>query len=306
VLSKRIEPDNQADATGIAPKPPSWRDVSVLPIHPAADLFPLMNDDELAALGADIRKNGLREPITVMRQYRRRADGKFDLHEYDLVLLDGRNRLDAMERAGFSLVRDGKLDKTLGHKALGLEPFTHTGGGYAELNDGVDPYDFIISANIHRRHLTAERKRDLIAKVLKADPNKSDRQISEMVKADHKTVGGVRAQQEATGEISPVEKRVGKDRKTRKRPTKQPKRATDPPPPVSDEVSRDDVGPSSASELERLCARNEELENKVRCLEIENLALRSEVDELKAELAKRPPPADDGLDIPASLRRAAP
>ena len=34
----------------------SWRDI---PIHPAADLFPLMAPDELKALGEDIKKNGL-------------------------------------------------------------------------------------------------------------------------------------------------------------------------------------------------------------------------------------------------------
>src|SRR5262245_48310060 len=132
---------------------PSWRDT--LPIHPAAELFPLMGDDEVAALGADIRKNGLREPVTVVRQYRRGGDGK---REYDLALLDGRNRLDAMEGAGFKLVCDGKLDKTFGHKALGLEPFN---GTYAILNDDVDPYDFVISANIHRRHLTPKQRRGL-------------------------------------------------------------------------------------------------------------------------------------------------
>jgi predicted RNase H-like nuclease (RuvC/YqgF family) len=68
-------------------------------------------------------------------------------------------------------------------------------------------------------------------------------------------------------------------------------------------ADRDDISADSRSEAERLRARNEELENKVRRLEIENAGLRSKVDELKAELAKRSPPADDGLDIPASLRR---
>ena len=41
----------------------SWRDV--LPIHPAAELFPLMAPDALRALGADIKKGKLREPITL-------------------------------------------------------------------------------------------------------------------------------------------------------------------------------------------------------------------------------------------------
>jgi len=60
--------------------------------------------------------------------------------------------------------------------------------------------------------------------------------------------------------------------------------------------ARDDI------EAERLRARNEELERENRRLERENFALRSEVEELRAELAKRAP-ADDGLDIPKSLRR---
>ena len=37
----------------------------------------------------------------------------------------------------------------------------------------------VISANIHRRHLTAEQRRELIEKLLKADPGQSDRQIAE-------------------------------------------------------------------------------------------------------------------------------
>ncbi len=45
--------------------------------HSAADLFPLLGNDEAAALRASIRANGLRQPIV-------RADG---------LILDGRNRL---------------------------------------------------------------------------------------------------------------------------------------------------------------------------------------------------------------------
>lgn len=67
----------------------------------------------------------------------------------------------------------------------------------------------------------------------------------------------------------------------------------------------DDVGPDSVGEAERLRARTEELERENHRLRLENIALRSEIEELRARLGS-PPPADDGLDIPPSLRRAAP
>ena len=71
-------------------KPGSWRDV--IGVHPAADLFPLMAPDELKALGEDIRKNGLKTLVTLWGEKRE-----------PLQLLDGRNRLDAMEAVGIPL-----------------------------------------------------------------------------------------------------------------------------------------------------------------------------------------------------------
>src|SRR5512132_1709751 len=75
----------------ITPKTPadqarSWRDV--LPVHPAADLFPMMSPDELIELGEDIRKNGLQFPIVILPV--------MNGDKIDHLLLDGRNRLDAM------------------------------------------------------------------------------------------------------------------------------------------------------------------------------------------------------------------
>ena len=64
----------------------SWRDV--LPVHPAAELFPMMSDAELRELADDVKKNGLHERVKTIKD-----NGK-------LYLLDGRNRLDAIELAG--------------------------------------------------------------------------------------------------------------------------------------------------------------------------------------------------------------
>jgi len=61
---------------------------------------------------------------------------------------------------------------------------------------------YVISANVHRRHLTGDQRREFIAKLVRAQPEKSDRQIAKAAKVDHKkTVGTARAELQATGEI---------------------------------------------------------------------------------------------------------
>src|SRR5579862_9559286 len=54
--------------------------------HPIANLFPLMEGEQLAALAEDIRANGLREPIVI----------------YQGLILDGRNRDMACESVGLT------------------------------------------------------------------------------------------------------------------------------------------------------------------------------------------------------------
>ena len=74
---------------------------------------------------------------------------------------------------------------------------------------------YVISKNIHRRHLTAEQKRDLIGKLLKANPEKSNRQIATELGRSHVTVGAVREELESTGQIDQLKKTKGKDGKSR-------------------------------------------------------------------------------------------
>jgi ParB-like chromosome segregation protein Spo0J len=96
-----------------------------LGVHPVAALFPMLADDELEELAADIKANGLRFPIV------RDKEGK--------TLIDGRNRLKACEIAG-------------------VKPT------FRNL-DGEDPVAFIISANIARRNLNKGQQAILLARI---------------------------------------------------------------------------------------------------------------------------------------------
>ena len=71
----------------------------------------------------------------------------------------------------------------------------------------------IISKNIHRRHLTSDQRAAALQALIKATPEKSDREIARQAKVDHKTIGKQRKKMESGGELSPTAKRTGKDRK---------------------------------------------------------------------------------------------
>jgi hypothetical protein len=171
-----------------------WRDL--LPIHPAAELFPLMGPNELQTLGEDIQAHGL-------------------LHNIELLsgaVIDGRSRLDAMELVGMTLEfrkRDNPFSSQIwvDRKVI----------GHCHHNTPIDipdPARFVTEQNILRRHLTRDQKSELIAKLLKANPAQSDRAVAKAVKVDHKTVAAERTELEAGGEIPQVETRTGADGKT--------------------------------------------------------------------------------------------
>lgn len=92
--------------------------------HPYAQLFPLLDEAGLKALADDIRKHGLREPITTDPEGR---------------IIDGRNRLAACKLAGVTPVYD--------------PPFVGDDRGVLSL---------VISKNLHRRHLN-ESQRAMVA-----------------------------------------------------------------------------------------------------------------------------------------------
>lgn len=91
--------------------------LNTLPVHPIADLFPMMSESEFLEMKADIGRNGQIEEIVV----------------WNGQLLDGRNRLRACTE-------------------LGLDP------NWIELEIDVDPVAWVVSHNLHRRHLTAPQR----------------------------------------------------------------------------------------------------------------------------------------------------
>lgn len=91
-------------------------------VHPFADAFPLIDGDEFAELVADVKRNGLREPII--------------LNHDKTVLVDGRNRYRACEAAGADPVFEALPERY-------TEPMV---------------LDLIVSKNLARRQLNAGQK----------------------------------------------------------------------------------------------------------------------------------------------------
>jgi hypothetical protein len=178
--------------------------IKLLPFHPLVDMFPPMTDDDYANLISRIKEHGQRVEIDTW-------EGK---------IIDGKHRALACQK-------------------LEIEP------RYRERHFGtgeIGAREYVLDQNLARRHLTADQKRELIGKLLQADPTKSDRAVAKATKTDHKTVSAVRAKKEATGEIPQLKKRTGKDGKVRKAPVAKKPKAT----PISQlESKQRKVEPSS-------------------------------------------------------------
>jgi hypothetical protein len=107
-----------------------------------ANVFPLMKGEEFKTFVADVKStNGPRERITL----------------YQGEILEGRNRYRACLR-------------------LKLKPEFETFEG-----DNAAARAFVMSRNVHRRHLTTKEK--AIEALIKAMPEKSDREIGRMTKS---------------------------------------------------------------------------------------------------------------------------
>ena len=99
-----------------------------VPVHPAAELFPPLTGRAFEELKADIQQHGLLTPITYL-------DGE---------IIDGRNRYRACVELGITPDED-EID-------LDVVP---------------DPFAWVISTNLHRRHLSTSQRAMIAGKIAK-------------------------------------------------------------------------------------------------------------------------------------------
>jgi hypothetical protein len=98
----------------------------VYPIHPAAEIFPIMGDKEFAEFKKDVETYGVKEFGTLYRG----------------AVLDGRNRYKACQELGIEMT-------------------------FCEIDEdeNFDPIAYVLSHNLHRRHLNAGQRADVADKI---------------------------------------------------------------------------------------------------------------------------------------------
>jgi hypothetical protein len=89
----------------------SWR--KFYKVHPSAEVFQLMSQGELEALAKNIEKNGLEVPIQMRRV------GTHLARMSEAFVIDGRNRLDAMEQVlGWTRLDPRRRERPMDRRAF--------------------------------------------------------------------------------------------------------------------------------------------------------------------------------------------
>jgi hypothetical protein len=195
----------------------NWR--AHLPVHPAAEMFPPLPGDELRAMGEDIRANGMHVPVVIVRG----PEGD--------RLLDGRSRLDAMTAVGIKFKLELVAENQWYLRAEGVsvpDPDLFT----EDQNDPdlpfVDPFKLVISHNLHRRHLNAEQRGEVVIQLLARQPSITNRQLGKELGVDPKTIGAARLKGEAMGRIPHKDRVEASGRRARGRRAGSTKKAETP------------------------------------------------------------------------------
>jgi hypothetical protein len=131
--------------------------------HPLAGKFPMIEGSAFENLKADIKRQGILEPIRL----------------YQGMVLDGRNRYAAA--------------KAVGH--------VFTPADFREfIGNEKEAEDWVISTNFHRRQLTNAQKQEIIQNEIRKHPELKDREIARNLNVSHSTVGAARERMAKTPE----------------------------------------------------------------------------------------------------------
>jgi ParB-like chromosome segregation protein Spo0J len=123
--------------------------------HPLANMFPMIEGQEFENLKASIAKSGILEPIRLFQG----------------LILDGRNRYTA--------------GKACGHQ--------FTAKDFKEWIGTVEEAEaWVLETNLHRRHLTAKQKQEMVRARIKKCPSMSNRQIAKQLGVSHTMVADER------------------------------------------------------------------------------------------------------------------
>jgi ParB-like chromosome segregation protein Spo0J len=123
--------------------------------HPLANMFPMIEGREFEELTRDVAAQGILEPIRLFQG----------------MILDGRNRYAAA--------------KACGHE-FSVDDFVQWEGTLAEAEA------WVISTNLHRRHLSAKQKQEMVRARIRKSPEMSNRQIAKLLGVSHTMVADER------------------------------------------------------------------------------------------------------------------
>jgi len=123
--------------------------------HPLANMFPMIEGNAFEELKRDIAAQGILEPIRL----------------YQGMILDGRNRYAAA--------------KACGH-AFTLDDFVEWEGTLVEAEA------WVIFTNLHRRHLSAKQKQEMVRDRIRKTPEMSNMQIAKLLGVSHTMVADER------------------------------------------------------------------------------------------------------------------
>lgn len=129
----------------------------MIPFHPLADIFPLIEGDDFDKLVDDIRAHGLREPIVLL-------EGQ---------ILDGRNRYRACVAAGM-------LPESLGELTVFQIKYFHH---FVAAGEPSPPQAvllaFVISKNLRRRQLNDDQRRMVAARLVNLQQGRPSEETSQ-------------------------------------------------------------------------------------------------------------------------------